>query len=132
MVAIVVVAVSLNLNDGCPFFVPLCNFAGVPSQPSNFRATDIGETAVTLQWSRPTHSGENIVHYELYWNDTYANEQHHQYVLMLFYGAFTSGKHIQAMPSQLKPVKSWARQSVGRGLVSSGKLLHGTIKMFTL
>ncbi|XP_065084231.1 tyrosine-protein phosphatase Lar isoform X2 [Ochlerotatus camptorhynchus] len=51
---------------------------GVPSQPSNFRATDIGETAVTLQWSRPTHSGENIVHYELYWNDTYANEQHHQ------------------------------------------------------
>uniref|UniRef100_A0A182UAS5 Fibronectin type-III domain-containing protein n=1 Tax=Anopheles melas TaxID=34690 RepID=A0A182UAS5_9DIPT len=52
---------------------------GVPSQPSNFRATDVGETAVTLQWSRPTHSGENIVHYELYWNDTYANEQHHQY-----------------------------------------------------
>ncbi|XP_053675759.1 tyrosine-protein phosphatase Lar [Anopheles nili] len=51
---------------------------GVPSQPSNFRATDVGETAVTLQWSRPTHSGENIVHYELYWNDTYANEQHHQ------------------------------------------------------
>ncbi|XP_035795179.1 tyrosine-protein phosphatase Lar-like isoform X8 [Anopheles albimanus] len=51
---------------------------GVPSQPSNFRATDVGETAVTLQWSRPAHSGENIVHYELYWNDTYANEQHHQ------------------------------------------------------
>uniref|UniRef100_A0A182NNQ3 Fibronectin type-III domain-containing protein n=1 Tax=Anopheles dirus TaxID=7168 RepID=A0A182NNQ3_9DIPT len=52
---------------------------GVPSQPSNFRATDVGETAVTLQWSRPTHSGENIVHYELYWNDTYANEQHHHW-----------------------------------------------------
>lgn len=51
---------------------------GVPSQPSNFRATDIGETAVTLQWSRPSFSAENIVHYELYWNDTYANEQHHQ------------------------------------------------------
>jgi receptor-type tyrosine-protein phosphatase F len=51
---------------------------GVPSQPSNFRAIDIGETAVTLQWSKPSHSGENIVHYELYWNDTYANEQHHQ------------------------------------------------------
>jgi receptor-type tyrosine-protein phosphatase F len=51
---------------------------GVPSQPSNFRAIDIGETAVTLQWSKPSHSGDNIVHYELYWNDTYANEQHHQ------------------------------------------------------
>jgi hypothetical protein len=52
---------------------------GVPSQPSNFRAIDIGETAVTLQWSRPSHSGDTIVHFELYYNDTYANEQHHQY-----------------------------------------------------
>uniref|UniRef100_A0A1B0GN62 Fibronectin type-III domain-containing protein n=2 Tax=Phlebotomus papatasi TaxID=29031 RepID=A0A1B0GN62_PHLPP len=51
---------------------------GVPSQPSNFRAIDIGETVVTLSWSKPLHSGENIVHYELYWNDTYANEQHHK------------------------------------------------------
>lgn len=40
---------------------------GVPSQPSNFRAVDIGENSVTLQWSKPTHSSENIVHYELYY-----------------------------------------------------------------
>lgn len=40
---------------------------GVPSQPSNFRAVDIGENTVTLQWSKPTHSSENIVHYELYY-----------------------------------------------------------------
>jgi len=53
-------------------------YKGVPSQPSNFRATDIGETAVTLQWTKPTHSSENIVHYELYWNDTYANQAHHK------------------------------------------------------
>ncbi|KAK5642104.1 hypothetical protein RI129_008271 [Pyrocoelia pectoralis] len=51
---------------------------GVPSQPTNLRASDIGETAVTLQWSKPTHSGENIVSYELHWNDTYAKEQHHR------------------------------------------------------
>lgn len=51
----------------------------MPSQPSNFRAIDIGETAVTLQWNRPSHSGDTIVHFELYYNDTYANEQHHQY-----------------------------------------------------
>jgi receptor-type tyrosine-protein phosphatase F len=51
---------------------------GVPSQPSNLMASDIGETAVTLQWSKPTHSGENIVNYELYWNDTYAKEKHHR------------------------------------------------------
>ncbi|XP_064213194.1 tyrosine-protein phosphatase Lar isoform X6 [Tribolium castaneum] len=51
---------------------------GVPSQPSNLMASDIGETSVTLQWSKPTHSGENIVNYELYWNDTYAKEKHHR------------------------------------------------------
>lgn len=52
--------------------------SGVPSQPSNFRATDIGETDVVLQWSKPIHSNDNIVQYELYWNDTYANEAHHK------------------------------------------------------
>jgi len=54
--------------------------SGVPSQPSNFRATDVGETGVTLQWNKPSQSGDTIVHFELYYNDTYANEQHHQYV----------------------------------------------------
>ncbi|XP_074033779.1 tyrosine-protein phosphatase Lar isoform X2 [Leptinotarsa decemlineata] len=51
---------------------------GVPSQPSNLRTSDIGESSVTLQWTKPTHSGENIVSYELYWNDTYAKEKHHR------------------------------------------------------
>ncbi|CAH1184278.1 unnamed protein product [Phyllotreta striolata] len=51
---------------------------GVPSQPSNLRTSDIGETSVTLQWTKPSHSGENIVSYELYWNDTYAKEKHHR------------------------------------------------------
>lgn len=67
-----------KLAPKCNLRILILSLPGVPSQPSNFRATDIGETAVTLQWSRPSHSGENIVHYELYWNDTYANEQHHQ------------------------------------------------------
>lgn len=52
--------------------------SGVPPQPSNFRATDIAETDVLLQWSKPSHSSENILQYELYWNDTYANEAHHK------------------------------------------------------
>lgn len=51
---------------------------GVPTQPSNLRASEVGETSVTLQWSRPAHAGENIVSYELYWNDTYAKEKHHR------------------------------------------------------
>lgn len=53
-------------------------FTGVPSQPSNLRASEIGETEVTLQWSKPTHSGESIVSYELYWNDTYARQKYHR------------------------------------------------------
>ncbi|XP_049808964.1 tyrosine-protein phosphatase Lar [Schistocerca nitens] len=51
---------------------------GVPSQPSNLRVSDIGETSVTLLWSKPSHSSENIVSYELYWNDTYAKERNHK------------------------------------------------------
>ncbi|XP_045464788.1 tyrosine-protein phosphatase Lar isoform X5 [Harmonia axyridis] len=56
---------------------------GVPSQPSNLRASDIGETTVTLEWTKPTHSGESIVSYELYWNDTYAKEKHHRRIPIL-------------------------------------------------
>ncbi|XP_033187091.1 tyrosine-protein phosphatase Lar isoform X11 [Bombus vosnesenskii] len=51
---------------------------GVPSQPEMLTAVDIGETKVTLQWNKPTHSAENILSYELYWNDTYAQEKHHR------------------------------------------------------
>lgn len=46
---------------------------GVPSQPINLIVTDYDETSATLQWGKPVHSGENIISYELYWNDTYAN-----------------------------------------------------------
>ncbi|XP_045484007.1 tyrosine-protein phosphatase Lar isoform X2 [Pieris rapae] len=49
---------------------------GVPSQPSNLVVVEAGETSVTLSWRRPTHAGDNIVSYELYWNDTYAKEHH--------------------------------------------------------
>ncbi|XP_026825719.1 tyrosine-protein phosphatase Lar isoform X4 [Ooceraea biroi] len=51
---------------------------GVPSQPEMLTAVDIGETKITLQWSKPAHSAENILSYELYWNDTYAKEKHHR------------------------------------------------------
>lgn len=50
---------------------------GVPSQPEMLTAVDIGETKVTLQWSKPAHSAENILSYELYWNDTYAKVYMH-------------------------------------------------------
>ncbi|KAL1129262.1 hypothetical protein AAG570_013791 [Ranatra chinensis] len=59
-----------------PVFVKLQQ--GVPSQPINLRATDVGETSVSLQWTKPVHSGESIVSYELYWNDTYAKERNHR------------------------------------------------------
>ncbi|XP_011267773.1 tyrosine-protein phosphatase Lar isoform X6 [Camponotus floridanus] len=51
---------------------------GVPSQPEMLTAVEIGETTVMLQWSKPAHSAENILSYELYWNDTYAKEKHHR------------------------------------------------------
>ncbi|XP_011315054.1 tyrosine-protein phosphatase Lar isoform X2 [Fopius arisanus] len=51
---------------------------GVPSQPENLSVVDSGETSATLRWSKPAHSAENILSYELYWNDTYAKEKHHR------------------------------------------------------
>ena len=44
---------------------------GVPSQPSSLSAVEVGSTSIKLNWEQPDHSGENIISYELYWNDTY-------------------------------------------------------------
>lgn len=57
---------------------------GVPSQPENLSVVETGESSVTLQWSKPAHSAENILSYELYWNDTYA-----QVYLFYFFTTYT-------------------------------------------
>lgn len=44
----------------------------MPSQPRDLRVNEIGETSIGLQWAKPTQVGEQILSYELYWNDTYA------------------------------------------------------------
>lgn len=44
----------------------------MPSQPRDLRVSDIGETSIGLQWAKPNQVGEQILSYELYWNDTYA------------------------------------------------------------
>ena len=46
---------------------------GVPSQPEMLTVVDVGESKATLKWNKPAHSAENILSYELYWNDTYGN-----------------------------------------------------------
>ena len=47
---------------------------GVPSQPSNLRSVESRATSITLAWEQPSHSGDNIVSYELYWNDTFSGD----------------------------------------------------------
>ena len=44
---------------------------GVPSQPSNLEAVEVKSTSMKLTWDQPDFAGENILSYELYWNDTY-------------------------------------------------------------
>lgn len=58
---------------------------GVPSQPENLSVVETGESSVTLQWSKPAHSAENILSYELYWNDTYAKVQITCYIYFYFH-----------------------------------------------
>ena len=53
---------------------------GVPSQPLNFRIVETQATFIRLSWDRPAHSGENIVSYELYWNDTFERDVRKQSV----------------------------------------------------
>lgn len=43
----------------------------MPSQPANLRVVESRATSVSLSWDPPVHSGENILSYEIYWNDTF-------------------------------------------------------------
>ncbi|XP_076353516.1 tyrosine-protein phosphatase Lar-like isoform X3 [Tachypleus tridentatus] len=51
---------------------------GVPSQPSDMKAIPTSSTTVELSWKRPKYSGENIIGFELYWNDTFSHQQYHR------------------------------------------------------
>ncbi|XP_066985469.1 tyrosine-protein phosphatase Lar isoform X3 [Macrobrachium rosenbergii] len=48
---------------------------GVPSQPTNLHPSRVTATSIELSWTRPSHQGENIISYELYWNDTKTQEK---------------------------------------------------------
>ena len=57
---------------------------GVPSQPSKLTAAEVGSTFIKLTWEQPDHAGENIISYELYWNDTYTATVNYTYNEDLF------------------------------------------------
>ncbi|XP_075528367.1 tyrosine-protein phosphatase Lar isoform X4 [Dermacentor variabilis] len=48
---------------------------GVPSQPRNLKAVAVSPTAIQLNWTRPLDPAEMVVGYELYWNDTFTQQQ---------------------------------------------------------
>ncbi|KAF2354314.1 PTP type protein phosphatase [Trinorchestia longiramus] len=41
---------------------------GVPSQPSDLKPSSVTATSIAVSWTRPSHQGENIINYELYWS----------------------------------------------------------------
>lgn len=49
---------------------------GVPSQPLNLMATSTSATTVQLNWNKPSHTGESIIGYEVFWNDTFTNQEY--------------------------------------------------------
>lgn len=49
---------------------------GVPSQPLNLRATSTSPTTVQLNWDKPFNTGESIIGYEVFWNDTFTNQEY--------------------------------------------------------
>lgn len=72
-VCTVLIVQSISLWKICVCF-QVKTQQGVPSQPANLRATENRATSIKLAWEQPAHSGENIISYELYWNDSFANE----------------------------------------------------------
>ena len=42
-----------------------------PQRDPHDSDAQVGSTSIKLQWEQPDHSGENIISYEMYWNDTY-------------------------------------------------------------
>lgn len=48
---------------------------GVPSQPMNLRIVSITENSASLNWKKPAHSGERILGYEVYYNDTFTGHE---------------------------------------------------------
>ncbi|XP_033336425.1 tyrosine-protein phosphatase Lar isoform X4 [Megalopta genalis] len=83
---------------------------GVPSQPEQLTAVEIGEDKIKLQWSKPVHCWENILSYELYWNDTYAKEKHQRKI-----GVTQSYELTGLYPNTLYYVWLAARTQTGEG-----------------
>ena len=49
---------------------------GVPGQPQELRAGSVTATTVQLNWRKPSHSREAITGYEIYWNDTFTQQEY--------------------------------------------------------
>lgn len=50
----------------------------MPSQPRNLKAVAVSPTAIQLNWTRPLDPAEVVTGYELYWNDTFTQQQEHR------------------------------------------------------
>ena len=49
---------------------------GVPGQPLDLRAVKVTATSVTINWRKSPHSREAITGYEIYWNDTFTQQEY--------------------------------------------------------
>jgi len=49
---------------------------GVPGQPQELKAVKVTATQVNLTWKKPAHSREAITGYEIYWNDTFTQQEY--------------------------------------------------------
>lgn len=49
---------------------------GVPGQPQDLRTVKVTATTVQLAWRKSTHSREAVTGYEIYWNDTFQQQEY--------------------------------------------------------
>ncbi|KAK2721963.1 hypothetical protein QYM36_002505, partial [Artemia franciscana] len=104
-----------NIGPG-PFSAPVQvkTQQGVPSQPLSLRAIDVTATSVSLEWTKPIHTGDNIISYELYWNDTSINEKGHRTLAVI-----ESYKLDKLQPNTLYHIWLAAKSRRGEGAYTS-------------
>lgn len=76
--AIMIQAITVHGRGSHSVPVQVKTQRGVPSHPPRIVVTSISYTSVELYWSKPAREGEKVIGYELYWNDSYTDEQFHR------------------------------------------------------
>ena len=89
---------------------------GVPGQPQELKAVKVTATQVQMNWRKPSHSRDAITGYEIYWNDTFTQQEYRRSIPSVesftlgdlypntLYWVWVSGKSIRGEGAATLPI----------------------------